>query len=280
MKNALQVIKEYLGVLLGVVVTAFGLAWFLIPGRIAAGGVSGLATVTFHLTGIPVGMTMLALNIPLFIAGITILGRGYGGKTLIGAVGTSLLVDLFSKWAVPITSDPLLLVVYGGVITGVGIGLTFRFGGSTAGTDMAAQLISRFFPTTVGKALLFVDGFVIALAGFAFGPELALYALIAVFITTKTIDLIQEGQSYAKAAYIISDHSVQVGQEILKNLERGATALYGKGIFTGKERDVLFVIVSRTEISLLSKLVNEIDPKAFIVISDVREVLGEGFKKL
>lgn len=145
---------------------------------------------------------------------------------------------------------------------------------------MAAQLVAHFLPTTVGRALLFVDGFVILMAGFAFGPELALYALLAVFISTKTVDLVQEGQSYAKAAFIISDHSDKVGELILSQLERGATALAGKGVYTGTEREVLFVIVSRSEIRTLCRLVSEIDPKAFVVISDVHEVLGEGFKKL
>lgn len=280
MGKFVQKLREYFGVLFGVVITAFGLSWFLIPSRIAAGGVSGLSTVAYHLFNFPVGLTMLALNIPLFIAGIRILGTVYGAKTFVGTVTLSLLVDLFQRWAVPLTSDPLLSAVYGGVITGVGLGITFRFGGSTGGTDMAAQLIARFFPTSVGRALLFVDGFVIALAAFAFGPELALYALLAVFVTTKAIDVVQEGQSYAKAALIITDHTEEVGQMILTKLERGATALFGKGMYTGAEREVLYVIVSRSEIQGLRELVKEIDPNAFVVISDVHEVLGEGFKRM
>ncbi|HOB08981.1 MAG: YitT family protein [Limnochordia bacterium] len=280
MRKIGRVVREYLGVLIGVAVTAFGLTWFLIPGRIAAGGVSGLATVGYHLFDLPVGLTMLVLNIPLFAASITVLGAVYGAKTFIGTIVLSVLVDVFQRWAVPLTSDPLLTAVYGGVITGIGLGITFRSGGSTGGTDMAAQLVAHFLPTTVGRALLFVDGFVILMAGFAFGPELALYALLAVFISTKTVDLVQEGQSYAKAAFIISDHSDKVGELILSQLERGATALAGKGVYTGTEREVLFVIVSRSEIRTLCRLVSEIDPKAFVVISDVHEVLGEGFKKL
>ncbi|HHT36113.1 MAG TPA: YitT family protein [Firmicutes bacterium] len=280
MGKFVQKLREYFGVLFGVVITAFGLSWFLIPSRIAAGGVSGLSTVAYHLFNFPVGLTMLALNIPLFIAGIRILGTVYGAKTFVGTVTLSLLVDLFQRWAVPLTSDPLLSAVYGGVITGVGLGITFRFGGSTGGTDMAAQLIARFFPTSVGRALLFVDGFVIALAAFVFGPELALYALLAVFVTTKAIDVVQEGQSYAKAALIITDHTEEVGQMILTKLERGATALFGKGMYTGAEREVLYVIVSRSEIQSLRELVKEIDPNAFVVISDVHEVLGEGFKRM
>jgi len=280
MRNAARVIREYCGVLLGAAITAFGLTWFLIPGRIAAGGVSGLATVGYHVLGLPVGLTMLILNVPLFVAGIMALGAVYGVKTFVGTIMLSVLIDLFQPWAKPLTSDPLLAAVYGGVITGIGLGITFRSGGSTGGTDMAAQLVARFLPTSVGQALLLVDGFVILLAGFAFGPELALYALLAVFVSTKTVDLVQEGQSYAKAAFIISDHSDQIGSMILNKLERGATMLAGKGVYTGTDREVLFVIVSRSEIRALCGLVREIDPKAFVVISDVHEVLGEGFKKL
>lgn len=280
MNKVLKTIGGYLGILLGGAFTAFGLSWFLIPSRIAAGGVSGLATLTYHLFDIPVGLTMIVLNIPLFVASFVVIGSVFGMRTVFGTITLSILIDVFAQYVVPITTDSLLAAIYGGVLTGLGLGIAFRFGGSTGGTDMAAQLISRFFPTSVGQALLIVDGFVILLAGVFFGPELALYALIAVFISTKTIDLVQEGQSYAKAAFIISNNSEQIGQSVLNRLERGATMLQGKGVFTGSDREVLFVIVTRSEISILRQLVQEIDPKAFLVISDVHEVLGEGFKRL
>ncbi len=279
MSKFVKVLKEYLGVLLGVAVTAFALAWFLIPGKIAAGGVSGLAIVIFHLLRLPVGATMLVLNIPLFIVSLKTFGAMFGAKTLFGAISMAILVDVFGHYAVPVTNDPLLASIYGGVIAGIGLGIAFRHGGSTGGTDMAAQLLARYFPTSVGQALLIVDGVVIALAGFVFGPELALYALIAVFITTKAIDVVQEGQSYAKAAFIISVNPDLIGQAIIHRLERGATALQGRGVFTGADRDVLFVIVARSEISQLKRIVYEADPNAFVVIGDVHEVLGEGFTR-
>ncbi len=281
MKHTLRrTIRDYLGVLIGVVITAVGLSWFLIPNRIAAGGVSGLATVTYHLFNFPVGVTMLALNAPLFVISLRLFGFGFGAKTLFGAVALSIVVDITSFWAVPVTTDPLLAAIYGGVIAGVGLGLAFRYGGSTGGTDMAAQILSRYMSTSVGQALLLVDGLVIVLAGISFGPELALYAMIAVFATTKAIDLVQEGLPYAKAAFIISTHPQRLGKVILAELERGATGLKGRGVFTNTEREVLFVIVARSEIATLKEIVHEQDPKAFFVITDVNEVLGEGFKKL
>lgn len=273
-------VMDYAGVLLGVFITAVGLSWFLIPSKIAAGGVSGLATVIYYLFNFPVGLTMLALNIPLFLASFKILGLRFGAKTIFGAATLSLMVDLLNEWAFPLTSDPILACVYGGVISGIGLGITFRFGGSTGGTDMAAQILARYFPISVGQALLVVDGFVIILAGLVFGPELALYALVSVFISTKTIDIVQEGQSYAKAAFIIANDPHTIGNIIMESLGRGATLIQAKGMFTGLGRDMLFVIVSRSEIAKLKQIVSEIDQRAFVVIADVSEVLGEGFISL
>lgn len=268
---------EYAGILLGAAVTAVALDWFLVPNRIAAGGVSGLATITYHLFGWPVGVTMLALNVPLFLAGLWVIGLRFGVKTLVGTVATSAFVDAFAPFLEPITSDPLLASIYGGFIAGLGLGITFRFGGSTGGTDMAARLIERFSPLSVGSALLAVDGAVILASAVAFDPEVALYALISVFLTTQTIDLVQEGRPYAKAAFIISEKSDAIGEAILSELDRGATALSGRGLYTGTQRQVLFVIVGRHEIQALRSLVREIDPKAFVAIADVSDVLGEGF---
>jgi uncharacterized membrane-anchored protein YitT (DUF2179 family) len=204
----------------------------------------------------------------------------FGARTLFGTVTLSIFVDLFNRWAVPITEDLVLAAVYGGIISGIGLGIAFRFGGSTGGTDMAAQLVARFFPTSVGQALLLVDGAVILLAGAVFGWELAMYALIAVFVSTKTIDFVQEGQSYAKACLIISDHPEAIGEAIMEKLERGVTSLQGKGMYTKQGKEVLLVIVSRLEIASIKRIVAEIDPRAFVIIHDVHEVLGEGFRGL
>ncbi len=270
----------YLGVVMGVVITAFGVSFFLIPAKIAAGGVSGLATVIFHLTGFPAGVVMLVLNLPLFLISWRVLGPRFGVKTLLGTISLSIFVDVFNQIAVPITTDLLLAAIYGGVISGIGLGIAFRSGGSTGGTDMAAQLVAEIFHTSVGQGLLLVDGFVILLAGAAFGLELAMYALIAVFITTKTIDVVQEGRNYAKGVYIISDFADEIGGTIMARLERGVTSLAGRGMWTKAKKDVLFAIVSRAEISRVKEIVREFDETAFIVITDVHEVLGEGFRRL
>lgn len=275
-----KVIIGYGGVLIGVIITALGISYFLIPAKIAAGGVSGLATVIHHLSGLPVGLAMLFFNIPLFILSWKIIGPVYGAKTLFGTITISIFVDLFNQLALPMTDDLLLCAIYGGVLSGIGLGIAFRSGGSTGGTDMAAQLVARFFPTSVGQALLIVDGIVIILAGIAFGLELAMYALIAVFITTKTVDLVQEGQNYAKACLVISDDPEPLGQEIMDRLGRGVTMLDGRGMYTKYDRQILLVIVSRMELSTVKSIVAEMDKKAFVIIYDVHEVLGEGFRGL
>ncbi len=275
-----QAVTSYLGISAGVLVTAAGLSFFLVPNRIAAGGVSGLATVLLYLANLPMGITMILLNVPLFILSLRIIGPMFGIRTLFGSIALSVAVDLMNIAAFPLTSDPLLAAIYGGVLSGIGLGLTFRFGGSTGGTDMAAQLVARYLPMSVGQALLLVDGLVILLAGFVFGPEMAMYALVAVFVTTKTIDLIQEGQSYAKAVLIISDKAEEISQAIMVQMDRGVTGIAARGMYTGVQREMLLVTVARSEIAKVKDIVREIDSRAFVIIHDVHEVLGEGFRRL
>lgn len=275
-----EVLYHYAIILFGVLLTALALDWFLVPNKVAAGGVSGLATVIYHVFGVPVGLTMLVINVPLFLVALRVLGATFGWRTLVGTVTLSVFVDTLSHVLRPLTGDPLLASIYGGALAGVGMGLTIKYGGSTGGTDLAALLVNRLFRTSVGMSLLAIDTAVILLAGLVFNPELALYALLSLFITTKAIDLVQEGRVFAKAAYIISDYPQEIAQAVLTELDRGVTGLKGEGKYTGTKREVLFVIVSRPEISMLKEIVSRIDPKAFIVITDAHEVLGEGFRGL
>ncbi|NLV91836.1 MAG: YitT family protein [Firmicutes bacterium] len=277
MKAKREILIQYLGILFGVFLTALALDWFLIPNKIAAGGVSGLATVIYHVFHLPVGVTMLAINIPLFLLAWRVLGRTFGLRSLVGTVALSVFVDLLEGYLHPLTGDPLLAAIYGGALAGLGMGLTIRYGGSTGGTDLAAMVAHRLLHTSVGMSLLVIDGLVILLAGLVFNAELALYALLSILITTKAIDLIQEGQVFGKAAYIISSHPEEIANAVLSELDRGVTGLKGVGKYTGKPREVLFVIVSRHEIQRLKEIVRRYDPQAFIVITDAHEVLGEGF---
>lgn len=273
-----RAVYEYVGLLIGSAILALALDWFTVPNRIAAGGVSGLATITHYLFAWPVGITMLAVNVPLFIVSFRIVGKRFGVRSLVGAIVSSVLVDVFAPFTRPLTFDPLLASIYGGVLTGLGVGITFYFGGSTGGTDLAARLVHHFTHIGLGRSFLLVDAAVIAWAAVAFNAELGMYALLSLFVASKSIDFLQEGTSIAKAAFIISDHADTIGKRVLTELERGATTLSGRGVYTGREREVLMVIVGRPQLRLLRAIVHESDPRAFIVITDVADVLGEGFE--
>jgi uncharacterized membrane-anchored protein YitT (DUF2179 family) len=274
----LKKVGSFLGNIAGVMLTGVAMAAFLIPNRIAAGGVSGLATVLYHTTGIPVGVMMLAINIPLLYATFRIIGLSFSLRTIVGTILLSVTIDVLGPFIAPVTRDPLLASIYGGVLSGIGIGLAFYFGGSTGGTDLAARLMNHFTHFSIGQSLLIIDMGIIAVAGFFFGAETALYAILALYLSTKTIDLIQEGQGAGRAAYVVSNHPEEISRRILQELERGVTALQGRGMYTNSERQVLLVIVSRSEIVRLKRLVKEEDSSAFMIITDAREVLGEGFK--
>jgi uncharacterized membrane-anchored protein YitT (DUF2179 family) len=271
----------------GIVMTAWALDVFLIPNRIAAGGVSGLSTVifwwakgTFGVT-IPVGVTMLVLNAVLLVVAWRVRGHRYLAKTLYGAVGLSVLVDVLAPIAPHLASNDLLLAaLWGGAITGLGMGLVFKAGGNTGGTDIVAQLMSSRVPFGVGQIMLVVDAFVTVLAALQFGPNLALYGVVAIFVSTATIDLVLEGVSVEKAVWIISDYADQIGAAINTDMGRGATRLEATGVYTGEKRGTLMVVLSRNEIDDLKLLVATLDPTAMVIISNVHEAIGEGFKEM
>ena len=275
-----RLIIDYIGIAVGCVLTALGLSVFLIPNKIAAGGVSGLATVIYYLFEVKVSIVMLAINVPLFILGVKVLGKNLGARTLYGIGVLSLAIELTSGIP-PLTDEVLLAAIYGGVLVGLGLGIVFKSKGTTGGTDLAAALLHRFVPTfSIGQGMLLVDILVVTMAGITFNAELALYAAISLFVTSKVIDLVQEGLNLAKAVFIISDKSEEIRKEILDDMNRGVTRLYASGGYTGKEKYVLLVILNRSEITTLKRLVYRIDPGSFVTITDVHEVLGEGFQRV
>lgn len=272
-------ILNFLGIALGATIAASGLVLFLIPNKIAAGGASGLATVIYYLLGLPTGFTMLALNIPLFILAAKQMGRKFILRAFYGVLFFSAAIDFLSLVLEPFTADPLLSAVYGGLLVGIGLGIVIRSGGSTGGTELASRILHRYAPVSIGQSLMIIDTAVIVLAGIVFNLELALYGLLSLFVTTKVLDGIQEGFGYAKAALIISKHSDLIAQKIFQEMKRGVTGLTGRGLYTGHTNETLLCVVYRSEITRLKALVAEIDPAAFVVLSDVKEVLGEGFKE-
>ncbi len=291
MNKAFRHVKNYLLISLGCVITAAAINIFLVPFKIAPGGVAGIATVIYYLSSekMPVGTTMLILNIPLFILGFRLIGKRFFIRTLAATVllsaaidGLEPLTDYFAD-LVKLESanmDLLLYSLFGGFLMGVGLGFVFRSGATTGGTDLAAKIVNHFTPAfTMGQVLLIIDSLVIVFAAAAFKSfQLAMYAMVTLFIASRVIDTMLEGVNFAKALFIISDRSDEIAQKILSSLDRGVTSLEGTGMYTGKNRQVLFCVVQRSQLPVLKKLVKEIDSDAFLILTDVREVLGEGFK--
>lgn len=268
---------DYIGIIVGSIVTAIGLNALLIPNKIAAGGASGIATILYHTLAVSPGLVLIAINVPLLIASSIVFGMRFGAYTIVGSLATSFAVELTQN--VPIlTTEPLLAAVYGGVITGIGMGIVFRYRGTTGGTDIAAKLMSHYSGVTIGEALLAIDALVVIAAGVVFSAEFAMYALIAIFVTTKLIDVVQEGFYSAKALFIISEQADVIAKELMSKLERGVTIFPSRGGFSQQDRATLFCVVGRTELTRAKRLVLEVDRQAFVVVTDAHEVLGEGFK--
>jgi len=280
-------LRDFSLMTVGIAMTAWGLDAFLVPNRLAAGGVSGLATVIYYWSKanmgivVPVGIGMLLMNAVLLAVAWRFRGLGYVAKTLYGAVGLSVLVDVLAPFTPALASDDLLLAaLYGGAICGLGMGLVFKAGGNTGGTDIVGQLLSRRLPFGVGQIMLVVDAGVMLLAALQFGPKLALYGAVAIFVNSTAIDLVLEGISVEKAVWIISDHVDRLGESINLELGRGATRIEATGVFTGERRGTLLVVLSRNELDSLKAIVAAIDPDAMVIISNVHEAIGEGFKAM
>ncbi|WP_291956719.1 YitT family protein [Mahella sp.] len=271
-----DVFYDYLGIIVGTLIVALSFNLFFVPNKIAPGGVGGIATVLYYLFEFPVGTTMLILNIPLFLAGVKVHGAGFGFKTLIATVLLSFFIDAIKLQ--PLTHNEILASVYGGIIMGIGLGIVFRSDATTGGTDLAAKIVHKFMPyITMGWLLFMIDTAVVTLAGTVFGPEQALYAIIALFISSYVIDLIQEGLGSSKAFIVVSDKADEISKAILHDIDRGVTLLEGRGAYTQRKKDVILCVVSRTEVIRLKEIITAIDNKAFLIITDAREVHGEGF---
>lgn len=276
--QAFHTAYEYVGITLGLILTAAAIDIFLVPNKLVAGGVSGIATVLHYTIGVPVGMTMLVFNIILLIIGTRVFGKSYSIKTIYGAVGVSILVDILYMILPKVTGDPMLSAVYGGILSGIGMGIVFKYKGNTGGTDIVAQIIQKFSNIPVGKAFLIVDGLIILMAAAVFGLKLALYGMLVIIVMGWVIDLVQEGLASGKIVYIISEKNQEIAADILHVLDRGATFLSSIGAYTGIKRNMIMVVVERKELEETLEIVRKHDPKAFVIVHDAKEVIGHGFK--
>lgn len=271
-------IRQYIGMTLGVLITAAAMNLFFIPHKIAAGGISGLSTVLHYLFNFPVGVIMLAFNVPIFFFGLKLLGARYGINTLYCAAMLSVFIDLTAPFVPVVTQDILLNSLYGGVMSGVGMGMVFRFRGNTAGTALLAAILNKLFSISVGQALLICDAVVVAFAGVTFrSPELALYAAISIFVTSHIIDLVQEGPATSKAFLIVAENPDALADKIFQGIDRGVTYLKGRGGYTGQSREMLLCVVETSEVTALKDLIYQHDPRAFLIVTEAQEVVGEGF---
>lgn len=269
---------EYIFVLIGAALVAIAFNVFLLPNRVASGGVSGISTILFEVLGWEPAFVQWSFNIPLFIAGVLLLGRQFGVKTLVGTIFLPFVVFLTKDWA-PWTEDPLLAALFGGIVVGLGIGIVFRGRASTGGTDLAAQIIHKYSGLSLGTCVAVIDGLIVLAAAIVFNIESGLYALLSLFATSKTIDLVQVGLGLSKMAMIITNNEDEVREAILNKMDRGVTKLSGYGGYTDSERPIIMCVFNHTEFTKLKQIVRSIDPTAFVIVMEATEVLGEGFKR-
>lgn len=276
--------KVYSLILIGTFIMSTGFVFFISPYKLAPGGVYGIAIILHHMLGLPIGLMGLAMDIPLTIIGIKILGPRFGIKTIVGFVSTSIWISVLELiWGYePLVADePLLSSIYGGALVGVGLGMVFKSKATSGGTDIVAMILAKYTRKPVGQLLIIVDSLIVVLGLVAFGDwKIPLLSWLVIFLTGKIIDTIIEGTGYDKSVMIISDKHELIRDKILNDLNRGGTYIRGKGMYKGNEKDIIVTIVNRREVVLLKDFISKIDPRAFIMVSDTNEIMGDGFKSL
>lgn len=295
--------SHLLGILFGSIFFAMGYSWFLLPHNIAPGGVGGISQVLAQFTGLPNGMLMILINIPLFLLAIIFVGKHFGAKSIYGMFISASMTDILSipmlhkmgfikelaKYTFTVNNrtfyamlspdDMLLSAVAGSVLLGIGLGIIFRFRGSTGGTDIPVALIKQKSGLSIGNAYYIVEtGIIILVASFFKDPKILIWGSINLFIASKITDLASEGMPYVKGVYIISKYSDEIKEEVYDKLDRGITYFKGMGGYAKKDVDILFCVMNRSQVPLITDLVRDVDPDAFMIVTDVYDVLGYGFK--
>ena len=276
-------IRDHILILAGTLIQAVALRLFMVPAQLASGGISGISQLINHFTGWPIGLMVFLGNIPLFLLGWRLLGgRRFAMRTLVAVLAYSIFTEtvlwlpFFPKNG--ITSDLVLNSLYGAVVSGIGYGLVYRAQGTSGGSDILARILNRWRGIPMTQSYLMTDTLVILAAGFVFGWQKALYAIIVLYVSGLVVDSTLEGVGTVRTALIVTDKSRQVADHILAGMERGVTILEGTGAYTGESRPVLYCVVTRSEVQQLKTIVHEVDPNAFMVIGMAHEALGEGFQ--
>lgn len=272
--------KSIFFILFGAAIYSFGIVHFNMQNNLAEGGFTGITLLLYFLFNLDPSYVNLILNIPLFFIGWKLLGRSALYYTIIGTVGVSIFLWIFQRYQIemPLQQDLFLAALYAGVFIGTGLGIIFRFGGTTGGVDIIARLVNKYIGWSMGKTMFIFDAFVITLSLITYLTyREAMYTLVVVFVGAKVIDFMQEGSYSARGAMIVSDKNKQIAEKILTEMYRGVTVLHGQGSYTNNKREVLYCVVGKNEIVKLKNLITAVDPHAFVSVSIVHDVLGEGF---
>lgn len=297
-----QWFMDYSLLLVGSFILAAGFVYFIDPHKIVPGGVYGVGIVVKNVTadimnggikipffaepifqdGIGIGFVGLLLNVPLTILGIKVLGPRFGVKTVIGFIMTSVFIDfLDARFTGALVDDVLLSCIFGGVLIGFGLGLIFKSRATSGGSDIIAMIIAKYTKMPLGKLMIFVDSTIVLIGLLVFKDwKIPLYSWIVIYITGKVIDMTMQGANYEKALIIISDKYEEIREKLIVDMKRGGTFLKAEGMYHGEDKKVIFTVVNQRELAILKALIQEIDPNAFLTVSDTKEILGEGFKSL
>ena len=275
-------LKENLLITIGILLTAIALEYFFYPNNIAAGGISGLALVLNKIFGISPGLILIIANIILFALAFMLIGGGFGGKSIYASFGLSLVLWLIEKYLEPtaVTHNLVLATVAGSVISSLGIAMVFSQNSSTGGTSIIAKILNKYLHLDIGKCLLITDFIITILAIYTFGVDLGMFGLISVFLIGSMVDKFIEGFNVCKQVFIISSKGEEIVNYIINEVDRGCTVLDGTGGYSKANNQIIFTVVNRRQFIKLKFKIKEIDPRAFITVNDVREVLGEGFTML
>lgn len=270
----------YLKIIFGTLLMAIGIAQFLLPNQLSSGGFSGIATIGYYLFDWPMGRLVLILNIPVFIISFFRIGKRFFIKSLIGTILLSMFLNIFETFPA-LTGDRFLACIFGGILVGLGTALNLLAKGSTGGSDLVSYIIRSFKPNLRTSSLIVIIDIIIVGLNILFFKEveIGLYSAITIYIMGKIIDVVFEGTGFAKMVYIVSKDYKKISNKINKEIKRGATGLYGRGMYKEEDLTMLMCVASRTEVVKIMQIVKKIDKRAFVIVSNVREVIGNGFKR-
>lgn len=275
-----KIIQEVLGTIVGAFIMAIGVSLFLLPNQLSSGGFAGIATIAYYLFQIPMGITTIAINVPVFLFAGYKLGKAFVAKSILGTITFSIAIDFLDKFQAA-TSDRFLACIYGGIIIGVGTAILLKVNSSTGGSELVSNLVRKFNRNIrMSHVIIIMDTIIVALNVMVFKEiEIGLYSAIAIYLMGKIIDIIFEGVYFTKLLIIISQKNEEIAKKIGEQIQKGTTGLYGKGMYTQKEKLVLICAASRGDVAKVKQVAKEIDSKSFIIIANAREVVGLGFKR-